>query len=89
MVYWNYMKEDSLKKLFGNEIKNKELEKLLRECNIEHESVNIDSMDGEGLSLKYNIKSLPTLLVTDNEGNLLRKLSGMVSKEKLLKFIYQ
>ena len=66
-----------------------ELEKLLKECNIEHESVNIDSMDGEGLSLKYNIKSLPTLLVTDNEGNLLRKLSGMVSKEKLLKFIYQ
>ena len=56
---------------------------------IEHESVNIDSMDGEGLSLKYNIKSLPTLLITDNEGNLLRKLSGMVSKEKLLKFIYQ
>ena len=29
----------------------KELEKLLKECNIEHESVNIDSMDGEGLSL--------------------------------------
>ena len=28
----------------------KELEKLLKECNIEHESVNIDSMDGEGLS---------------------------------------
>ena len=49
-------------------------------CNIEHESVNIDSMDGEGLSLKYNIKSLPTLLVTDDEGNLLRKLSGMVPK---------
>lgn len=67
----------------------RELEKLLKECNIEHESVNIDSMDGEGLSLKYNIKSLPTLLVTDDEGNLLRKLSGMVPKEKLVKFIYQ
>jgi len=40
-------------------------------------------------SLKYNIKSLPTLLITDNEGNLLRKLSGMVSKEKLVEFIYQ
>lgn len=25
LVYWNYMKEDSLKKLFGNEIKNNKL----------------------------------------------------------------
>lgn len=66
----------------------RELEKLLQECGIEHESVDIDSMDGEGLSLKYNIRSLPTLIVTDNEGNLLRKLSGMVSKEKLVEFIY-
>lgn len=67
----------------------RELEKLLQECGIEHESVDIDSMDGEGLSLKYNIRSLPTLIITDNEGNLLRKLSGMVSKEKLVEFIYQ
>lgn len=63
----------------------KELEKLLRECNIEHESVNIDSMDGEGLSLKYNIKSLPTLLVTDDEGNLLREIIWNGTKREISK----
>lgn len=66
----------------------RELEKLLQECGIEHESVDIDSMDGEGFPLNITLDHPPTLIVTDNEGNLLRKLSGMVSKEKLVEFIY-
>lgn len=44
---------------------------------------------GTELDLMMLPESLPTLLVIDDEGNLLRKLSGMVPKEKLVKFIYQ
>lgn len=33
----------------------RELEKLLQECGIEHESVDIDSMDGEGFPLNITL----------------------------------
>lgn len=37
----------------------KVLKKMLKDHNIEHESVNIDSPDGEGLSIKYNVQLFP------------------------------
>lgn len=66
----------------------KELSKKLKNLNIEHESIDIDTMDGEGITRKYNIRSLPTLLVVDDEGNLLRKLSGIHSDDEIKQFIY-
>ena len=68
----------------------KVLEKMLVERNVEHESVNIDSPDGEGLSLKYNIRAIPTMLVLDEDGNLLRKMVGLpATPEDLMKFVYE
>lgn len=68
----------------------KVLEKMLQESNIEHENVNIDSPDGEGLSLKYNVRAIPTMLVLDDDGNLLRKMTGLpATSEDLMKFVYE
>ena len=68
----------------------KVLEKMLVENNVEHESVNIDSPDGEGLSLKYNVRAIPTMLVLDEDGNLLRKMTGLpATPEDLMKFVYE
>lgn len=68
----------------------KVLESMLRECGIEHESVNIDSPDGEGLSLKHNVRAIPTLLILDENDNLVRKMTGLpATPEDLTKFIYE
>jgi thiol-disulfide isomerase/thioredoxin len=68
----------------------KVLENMLKDSNIEHENVNIDSPDGEGLSLKYNVRAIPTMLVLDENDNLLRKMTGLpATPEDLMKFVYE
>ena len=68
----------------------KVLEKMLKDHNIEHESVNIDSPDGEGLSIKYSVWAIPTLLVLDENDNLVRKMSGLpATPTDLTKFVYE
>lgn len=68
----------------------KVLETMLKDNNIERESVNIDSPDGEDLSLKYNVRAIPTMLVLDESGNLLRKMTGLpATPEDLMKFVYE
>ena len=68
----------------------KVLETMLKDNNIEHESVNIDSLEGEDLSLKYNVRAIPTMLVLDENGNLLRKMTGLpATPEELMKFVYE
>ena len=68
----------------------KDLETMLKDNNIEHESVNIDSPEGEDLSLKYNVRAIPTMLVLDENGNLLRKMTGLpATPEDLMKFVYE
>ena len=53
----------------------KVLERMMRDLDIKHENVNIDSPDGEGLSIKHN---------------LIRKMTGLpATPEDLTKFIYE
>jgi hypothetical protein len=62
---------------------------MLTEHNIPHESIDVDSLDGEGMVSKYSIRALPTLLKFDDENNLLDTLVGCPgTKEELMKFIY-
>lgn len=66
-----------------------ELSEMLKEHNIPHESVDVDSLDGEGMVSKYEIRALPTLLKFDDNDNLKDKLVGCPgTKEELMKFIY-
>ena len=66
-----------------------ELSEMLTEHNIQHESIDVDSLDGEGMVSKYSVRALPTLLKFDDENNLLDTLVGCPgTKEELMKFIY-
>ena len=39
---------------------------------------------------KYNIKSVPTILILDEDNNLVRKMTGLPStSDDLTKFIYE
>lgn len=68
----------------------KVLERIMRDLDIKHENVNIDSPDGEGLSIKHDVRAIPTLLVLDENDNLIRKMTGLpATPEDLTKFIYE
>lgn len=68
----------------------KVLENMLSECGIEHENVNVDSPDGDELSFKHNVRAIPTLLVLDENGKLVRKMTGLpATPEDLTKFVYE
>lgn len=68
----------------------KVLERMMRDLDIKHENVNIDSPDGEGLSIKHNVKAIPTLLVLDENDNLIRKMTGLpATPTDLTKFVYE
>ena len=68
----------------------KVLERMMRYLDIKHENVNIDSPDGEGLSIKHSVRAIPTLLVLDENDNLIRKMTGLpATPEDLTKFIYE
>lgn len=63
----------------------KQLSRMLEENNIKHESIDVDSEEGEKLAVDYNIKSVPTILVFDNNNNLIDKKAGLPSSVDYLK----
>ena len=63
------------------------LDKLLEDNNIKYEHIDIDTPNGEGLSIKFNVTSIPTLVITDDEENILRKRIGVPTLDELMKFI--
>lgn len=65
------------------------LDKLLKDNNIKYEHIDIDTPDGEDLSIKFNVTSIPTLVITDDEENILRKRIGVPTLDELMKFIYE
>ena len=65
------------------------LDKLLKDNNIKYEHIDIDTPNGEGLSIKFNVTSIPTLVITDDEENVLIKRIGVPTLDELMKFIYE
>ena len=64
----------------------KALDKILNNANIEHENIDIDSQEGEEMIEKYGIRAVPTLLLLDEEGNMLNKHVGVLNAGDLKKF---
>ena len=64
----------------------KVLENNLKQANIEHESVIITSDKGEELADKYSVRNIPTLLLLDNNDNLIKKFTGILTPDKLKEF---
>ena len=63
----------------------KQLSRMLEENNIKHDSADVDSEEGEKLAVDYNIKSVTTILVFDNDNNLIDKKAGLPSSVDYLK----
>ena len=65
----------------------KALENNLIKSKIKYDNVNIDSEEGEKLIEKYSIKSIPTLLLIDDNDILISKHSGVLTVEGIKAFI--
>ena len=60
----------------------KALSKAFKDAKIEHQDIDVD--ENEELVDKYHIKSIPTVIVLDNEGEELGRFVGPRTKEQLL-----
>ena len=64
----------------------KVLESNLQLANIPHESVDIQSEEGCDIVNKDKVRTVPTLILVDDEGNVLKKHSGLLSVQELKEF---
>lgn len=58
------------------------LTKSKNEAGIEHQAINVD--ENEELVEQYHIKSVPTVVILDSEGEELGRFAGFKTKEQLL-----
>lgn len=65
----------------------KVLEKNLQLANIEHESLNISSEQGEEIVDKYDVRAVPTLILLNGNNEVVKKHTGVMNVEDLKKFI--
>lgn len=63
------------------------LTKILKENNIEHTAIDIDTEDGAIAADEYNIKSVPTLIMLDDEGKEIKRHNGTMSATQVKQFI--
>ena len=61
----------------------KALSKNLEDAGIEHKSIDVD--ENEELTEKYNVMSVPTIVVLDEYDNEVGRFIGSRTKEQLLK----
>lgn len=62
------------------------LEKNLQAAGISHENVDVDSEQGEELVSKYEVRTVPTLILVDDEGNVVKRHSGLLGVQELKEF---
>lgn len=60
------------------------LSKLFTQLNIQKKEIILDEDENEELTDKYHVKSVPTVIVLDNEGEELGRFVGPRTKEQLL-----
>ena len=65
----------------------KVLEKNLQLANIEYESFNIASEQGEEIVDKYDIRAVPTLILLNDNNEVIKKHTGVMNIEDLRNFI--
>lgn len=66
----------------------KVLESNLQLAGIPHESIDVQSIQGEDIASKYEIRTVPTLILVlvDNEGNVVKRHSGLLGVQELKEF---
>lgn len=64
----------------------KVLESNLQLAGIPHESIDAQSIEGENIIDKYKVRAVPTLILIDNEGNVMKKHTGLLGVQELKEF---
>lgn len=64
----------------------KVLESNLQLAGIPHESIDVQSIEGENIIDKYEVRAVPTLILIDNEGNVVKKHTGLLGIQELKEF---
>jgi thioredoxin 1 len=54
---------------------------------MEYTNVNVDSEEGRALAKEYDIRSLPTLVLVDERGTIIRSTSGLKTREWLQQWV--
>ncbi len=62
------------------------LENNLQLANIPHESVDVQSAEGYNVVTKYEVRTVPTLILVDDEGNVVKRHSGLLGVQELKEF---
>ena len=65
----------------------KVLERHLKQSGIEYINIDVDSEEGEKISDKYEVTMVPTLLLLDDNDNLIKKNTGILNVEGIKNFI--
>lgn len=63
------------------------MEQNLKEANIEYESINVEEDAGDILADKYDVKGLPTIIVLNEDGAIIKQHTGILTVENLKNFI--
>ena len=64
----------------------KVLESNLQLAGIPHESIDVQSMQGEDIAAKYEVRAVPTLILVDDNGNAVKRHSGLLGVQELKEF---
>lgn len=64
----------------------KVLESNLQLASIPHESVDVQSIEGENIVDKYEVRAVPTLILIDDEGNVMKRHTGLLGVQELKEF---
>jgi|TARA_B100002019_G_scaffold291517_1_gene311894 thioredoxin 1 len=57
---------------------------IIQESGVPHEKIDVDS--NSELSAKYGIRSIPALVLVDDNGNELNRSVGILQKQQLINF---
>ena len=64
----------------------KVLESNLQLAGIPHESIDVQSIEGENIVDKYEVRAVPTLILIDDEGNVMKRHTGLLGVQELKEF---
>ncbi|MCH2225052.1 MAG: thioredoxin family protein [Crocinitomicaceae bacterium] len=74
------------KRMAATTFKDREVGELFNDNFVNLKVEMEKTSDGKELSRLYRVRAYPTLLIVDDQGNLVKQLVGFQSKEKLIAF---
>lgn len=64
----------------------KVLERNLKQSKVHYDSIDINTTEGEEYVDKYNVRAIPTLLLIDDNDNLVNSVTGVINEEAIKYF---